>query len=60
MDSNNWFHDHCTSFDLHMNNKIGEELESMSTFMGVKGVKRSRGDTPSVPNKRVKSFWGGL
>ena len=58
--SNNWFHDHCTSFDVHMNNKVGTELEFMGTFMDVKGVKRCRGDTQIVPNKRVKSFWGGL
>lgn len=58
--SRNWFRDHCTSFDLHMNNAMGTELEFMGTYMDIKGVKRSHDDVPLVPNKRVKSFWGGI
>ena len=43
-----------------MNSPVGTELKFMSTYMDVQGVKRSRADVPLVPNKRVKSFWGGI
>ena len=58
--STSWLQDHCISFDVHMKVPLGTEMEFMATHMGGTGGKRSAEEVPLMPNKRVKSFWGGM